>query len=90
MMKILSIFKSSRKDKMYLYVDKREQLERVPEPLLEMFGKPLHVMDIPLTPERRLARVEVAKVLESLTEHGFYLQLPPKLPVEEEITRYLL
>lgn len=77
-MKILSIFKSSRKDEMYLYVDKREQLERVPEPLLEMFGKPLHVMDIPLTPERRLARVEdTARLLEEVDSKGYFLQMPP-------------
>jgi len=26
-------------------------------------------------------------VIANLAEHGFYLQLPPKLPVEEEISR---
>ena len=36
-----------------------------------------------------LARVEVEKVLESLLESGYYVQLPPELPVEEEISRYL-
>ncbi|RVU29540.1 MULTISPECIES: YcgL domain-containing protein [Neptunomonas] len=77
-MKIISIFKSSRKDEMYLYVDKREQLERVPEPLLEMFGKPVHVMDMPLTSERKLARVEdTQKLLDDVAENGFYLQMPP-------------
>jgi uncharacterized protein YcgL (UPF0745 family) len=29
----------------------------------------------------------VVRVIESLSEQGFYLQLPPKLPVEEEIAR---
>jgi len=77
-MKILSIFKSSRKDEMYLYVDKREQLERVPEPLLEMFGKPLHVMDMPMTPGRKLARVEdTAKLLAEVDSKGYFLQMPP-------------
>lgn len=77
-MKILSIFKSSRKDEMYLYVDKREQLERVPDPLLEMFGKPLHIMDMPMTPGRKLARVEdTAKLLEEVGSKGYFLQMPP-------------
>lgn len=77
-MKILSIFKSSRKDEMYLYVDKREQLERVPEPLLEMFGKPVHVMDMPMTPTRKLARVEdTAKLLQEVDTKGYFLQMPP-------------
>jgi len=77
-MKILSIFKSSRKDEMYLYVDKREQLERVPDPLLEMFGKPLHIMDMPMTPGRKLARVEdTAKLLAEVDTKGYFLQMPP-------------
>jgi len=80
-MKICSIYKSPRKDEMYLYVDKRTALTQVPEPLLEMFGTPVHVMDMPLKAERRLARVEAAKVLEEIDEKGYFLQMPP--PKEE-------
>lgn len=77
-MKICSIFKSSRKDEMYLYVDKRDQLTRVPEPLMEMFGKAVHVMDMPLTKERKLARIESTDaLLSAIEEKGFYLQMPP-------------
>lgn len=77
-MKIVSVFKSPVKDEMYLYVDKRDQLERVPEPLLEMFGRPLHVMDMPLKAERKLARVEdTQKLLDELESKGYYLQMPP-------------
>lgn len=76
-MKICSIYKSPRKDEMYLYVDKRDELSRVPEALLERFGEPVHVMDMPLTDKRKLARVDTAKVLEALDEPGFYLQMPP-------------
>jgi len=80
-MKICSIYKSPRKDEMYLYVDKRDALNRVPEPLLEMFGKPVHVMDMPLRAERKLARVDTDKLLEGLEEKGYFLQMPP--PKEE-------
>ncbi|MGB0733780.1 MAG: YcgL domain-containing protein [Pontibacterium sp.] len=76
-MKVISIYKSSRKDEMYLYVDKRDELKKVPEPLLDMFGAALHVMDMPLTAERKLARVDSAKVLDEVAEKGFYLQMPP-------------
>lgn len=62
---------------MYLYVDKRDQLKRVPEALLEMFGAALHVMDMPLKADRELARVDTAKVLEEIDNKGFYLQMPP-------------
>jgi uncharacterized protein YcgL (UPF0745 family) len=81
-MKIISVFKSARKDEMYLYVDKREQLERVPDPLLELFGKPVHVMDMPLKADRKLARVEdTQKLMDEVESKGYYLQMPP--PKEE-------
>ncbi|EAR60911.1 YcgL domain-containing protein [Neptuniibacter caesariensis] len=76
-MKICSVFLSLRKDEMYLYVDKRDHLKRVPEALMEMFGTPKHVMDIPLTKDRELARVDAEKVLAEIDEKGFYLQMPP-------------
>lgn len=62
---------------MYLYVVKAEGLTRVPEALLAMFGKPVHVADMLLKPERKLARADVGKVLEDLESKGFYLQMPP-------------
>ncbi|WP_415896574.1 YcgL domain-containing protein [Neptuniibacter sp. QD48_55] len=76
-MKICSVYLSPRKDEMYLYVDKRDQLSKVPEALLEMFGSPKHVMDIPLTADRELARVDTEKVLSDLDEKGYFLQMPP-------------
>ncbi|MDO6512517.1 YcgL domain-containing protein [Neptuniibacter sp. 2_MG-2023] len=76
-MKVCSVYLSSRKDEMYLYVDKRDKLSKVPEALLELFGTAKLVMDIPLTANRKLARVDVDKVLEGLEEKGYYLQMPP-------------
>ncbi len=63
---------------MYLYVDKQEDLERIPAALLKRFGKPEQAMTLVLTPERELARVDIAKVLASLEEQGFFLQMPPQ------------
>ena len=76
-MKICSIYKSPRKDEMYLYVEKKDELNRVPEALLEMFGKPNHVMDMPIKEGRELARVDTEKLLSELVDKGFYLQMPP-------------
>jgi uncharacterized protein YcgL (UPF0745 family) len=42
---------------------------------------------VKLSSKSKLARVETQSVLESLRERGFFLQLPPKLPVEEEISK---
>lgn len=77
-MKVLcSIYRSSRVEEMYLYVDKKEDLARVPEALLETFGKPELAMTLALYPERKLARADVNKVLEAIAQQGFYLQVPP-------------
>ncbi len=72
-----SIYKSSRKDEMYLYVPKAKGLQAVPEALLAGFGQPRHVTDLVLSPERPLARADVSKVMEHLESAGFYLQMPP-------------
>jgi len=74
---ICSIYRSPKKEEMYLYVDKRDGLGRVPDELKEMFGAPEHVMDMPLTASRKLARADTAKVIAGIQEKGFYLQMPP-------------
>ncbi len=83
MKRICSIYKSPRKREMYLYVDKRDALKRVPEGLLAAFGAPQHAFDLLLTPERKLAREDIHKVLENIEKQGFHLQMPP--PQEEYI-----
>lgn len=83
MKRICSIYKSPRKKEMYLYVDKREALTRVPEALLAAFGAPQHAFDLVLSPERKLSREDITKVLENLETQGYHLQMPP--PEEEYI-----
>ena len=74
---IVSIYRSPKKEGMYLYVEKSEGLERVPEALLKQFGEAELAMTLLLTPERKLARAEAPKVLAAITEQGFFLQMPP-------------
>ena len=77
MKRICSIYHSSRKNGMYLYVLKADALKRVPEGLMAAFGKPKHAFDLVLTPERQLAREDIHKVLENLDSQGYHLQMPP-------------
>lgn len=74
---LCSIYRSPKKEGMYIYVPKKEGFEQVPEPLLKQMGTPGHVMDLLLTPERTLARVDVKEVIQKIAEQGFYLQMPP-------------
>lgn len=73
---IVAIYRSRKTSDMYLYVNKQEGLSRVPEALMDMFGQPEEAMTLLLTPEKKLARAEAAKVLEEIKGKGFYLQLP--------------
>ena len=86
-MKACKVYRSDRKTDTYLYLSADKAFDELPETLRRTFGEPSFVMDLLLTPDRKLARVDVAHVLSDLEEQGFSLQLPPKLPIEEEISR---
>lgn len=77
MKRICQIFRSPHKPETYLYVDKAEGMDRVPEALLAQFGEPQPVMVLALDGSRKLARVQVAEVLEKIETQGFFLQMPP-------------
>lgn len=55
-----------------------DPLANISESLKRAFGRPTFVMRLELTPERKLARVSVLDVMESLERQGYYLQLPPE------------
>ena len=76
------IFKSARKEEMYLYLVKEDGYGDLPERLRQHFGKALFVMQLDLQPGRPLARADVAVVMNALEDQGYYLQMPPKLEPE--------
>jgi len=80
------IYKSLRKDDTYVYLAVRDAFTRLPEPLRSQLGALQFVMEIALTPERKLAREDVAVVRENLSARGFHLQFPPTMhdPMTED------
>ena len=77
-MKILcDVYRSSRKDLLYLYVNADEGFERVPDELMKQFGEPEKTLSFELTVDRPLAREDPAKVMANIQEKGYHLQLPP-------------
>jgi len=74
---VCEIFKSPRRDEMYLYVEKRHGLVDVPEALLAQFGEPVAAMTMLLTADKRLARASAADVMAAIRDKGYYLQMPP-------------
>jgi uncharacterized protein YcgL (UPF0745 family) len=76
---VCQVFKSSRQQEMYIYVEKSRGMEDVPEDLLARFGEPAPVMVLLLSPESKLARADVTEVLANIEKQGFYLQMPPTM-----------
>lgn len=74
---LVSIYRSSRKEGMYLFVARGSDLKQLPEVLLKQFGLPQPSMDLVLEPQRKLARAEASEVIRLIAEQGFYLQMPP-------------
>ena len=70
------IYKSRKKNDTYLYVSKKDDFSQVPKALLGVLGEPVYVMDLELTPERKLARENVLEVMKNLSNQGWHLQMP--------------
>ena len=75
---LCSVYKSSRKSGMFLYVPNKDDFNAVPQALMERFGTPLLVMHIPRKTDKQLHSVSPQKLQRAFEEDGFYLQMPPK------------
>jgi len=76
-LRVVEIFKGHKKEEMYLYVDQKDGLTRVPDDLLNTFGRTESVMVLPLTSDKKLARVKASDVLSGIESEGYFLQMPP-------------
>lgn len=74
---LCAVYKSPRKEGTYLYVERRDDFSKVPEPLMNTFGTPQLVTMINLAKRQQLALADLAKVQQALMQQGYYLQLPP-------------
>lgn len=78
------IYRSLRKDGLYLFVLEEDQFDCIPESLAQYLGKLEKAMELDLHPTRKLSRGDAREVIEKLKEQGFYIQIPPqdeKLPL---------
>lgn len=73
-----SVVRSSLKEFTYIYLLKGQDFEDLPTELQQAFGKPEPVMNLELTPERKLAYADINQVMKNLAEQGYHLQMPPK------------
>lgn len=74
---LCTVYRSPKREGMYLYVRKDADLAELPEALRKVFGTPALAMNLLLHAGRPLARVPVETVMTAIREQGFYLQMPP-------------
>jgi uncharacterized protein YcgL (UPF0745 family) len=71
------VYKSLRKADTYVFLRESEGFAVLPAALAEKLGTLAFVIEIDLSPTRKLAREEVEHVMANLAVQGFHLQLPP-------------
>ena len=81
------IYRSSKRDQTYLYVEKRDDFSRVPAELMQGFGQPQLAMVLPLDGRKKPVNADWEKVKKALVEQGYYLQIPP--PPENLLKQHL-
>jgi uncharacterized protein YcgL (UPF0745 family) len=73
------IYKSLRKQGVYLYLRAQDDFSCLPKALQDSLGKMAFVFSLEITPARKLANADPVSVIKNLNEQGYFLQLPPVL-----------
>jgi uncharacterized protein len=77
------VYKSLRRAETYVYLRTADAFEMLPEPIAEQLGNLAFVIEIDLSPQRKLARENVEEVMNNLVAQGYHLQFPPPVQSEE-------
>ena len=73
------VYKSRRKADTFVFLAARDDFARLPEVLRAQLGELAFVLEVALTPERKLARENPEVVRRNLALNGFHLQFPPQI-----------
>lgn len=83
---LTAVYKSKKKADTFLFIEKRDDFSKVPEPLMTMFGQPQYVMIINLAKRTQLGVADLDTLKQSLSDQGYYLQIPP--PEENLLSQF--
>jgi uncharacterized protein YcgL (UPF0745 family) len=71
------VYASLRKPDTYVWMTRRDGLDMLPEPLILLLGELRFVLEVELTPQRKLPHNDTEQVLINLAGCGWHLQTPP-------------
>ena len=82
----VAVYRSAKKADTYLYVPVENGLEGLPDELSRLFGRAIFAMELVITPDLKMSRLNASEVLSALVDVGYVLQLPPpsSAPVSHE------
>ncbi|GAA0858181.1 YcgL domain-containing protein [Aliiglaciecola litoralis] len=84
---LVYVYKSPKKQDTYLYLPRKNDFTELPDALLKMFGAPKFLTILATQKHQQIGMVDKQRLMDELTEKGFYLQLPP--PVENLLKQHL-
>jgi uncharacterized protein YcgL (UPF0745 family) len=81
------VYRSDKRDDTYLFLPPGQKFDDLDEALRTAFGEPVPVMKLDVNADTRLAQADAGQVLKAFEEQGYFLQRPPRVSVEDLITR---
>lgn len=79
---LITIFKGSKEQQLYVYVPRESGEENIPDELRKRMGLLTEVMTLRIGPDKKLARANAINVLKAIKEVGYYVQLPPEISMQ--------
>ena len=73
----VAVYRSAKKADTDLYLPVEDGLESLPKELASLFGRAIFAMELTVTPDLKMSRLNAEEVLLGLQEKGYVLQLPP-------------
>ena len=74
---ICFVYRSAKKNGMYLYLKEKDMFDEVPESLMKLLGELTFSFEFDLSEDRKLVREEAIEVIRIMKESGYFLQMPP-------------
>lgn len=73
------VYRSSKKDGLYVYLAEEDGLSQLPQPVLHQLGEPELAMSVDLAKRASLGHENIEEVRKNLKEQGFHVQMPKNI-----------
>lgn len=70
-----SIYRSTKKENCYLYIEHEGDFSKVPESILSIFGMPVFAMKVLIDSKRRFVAASAEEIENRIKKDGFFLQM---------------